>query len=132
MIKITFDFPTIEEAITALAKIRADSSPDKATAAPKADKPAKTEKAAPTPPTATKADAPATPPPASPPPAADTAAKYEIVKSTISKLTADPQNIPTVKGVLARFGATNGKTLKPEDYDAFLTAVGAPAEEDLS
>ena len=128
-VSVTLQFPSLEDAILSLAKLRGSDA--KVEVAPKAPvdpgKPAKTEKPAATPPSAAKTDAPATPPAASsaPAPASD-----DVYKTKISPVIAAGANKdkPATVAVLGQFGAKTGKDLKPEQYDEFLAALAKALE----
>ncbi len=129
-VTVTLTYANLDEAITALAKIRVDTkeaaAPKPAGAKPKAE-------AAPAPTAeAKKADAPATPPAASSPPAAAAASvSYDVIGP---KITAGAKtHRAEVVALLAKFGAKSGKELKPEDYAKFdgeIDALLKPAEEE--
>jgi hypothetical protein len=127
-VTVSLTFPSLEEAITGLAKLRTADTAAVAPVAPppKPDKPAKTEKAAPTPPSATTAAAPASPP-------SESAIPYETVVKAISAAAAKDK--PKAVATLKSFGASNGKELKAEQYADFLAALEkamAPEEESLT
>ena len=133
-VSITVTFASAEEAITALAKLRAPDTKDAATPA----KPAKTEKAAAAPTPSTAPVPPAAAPATSDTAAADKAASdalYDKVKAAITLHTKDTANVPKVKGVLTAFNAKTGKDLRVGDYEKFLAMLEdtmKPAAEDLS
>lgn len=132
-VKVTLEYATIDEAITAMAKLRgADSKPEaaKADAAPKPAAGAKDKKAeaaaAPAPTaSAPKADAPATPPSAS-----TSQVGYGIVADKIA-MGAKTHRAEVV-ALLGKFGAKNGKELKAEQYADFVAEIDEitkPSEE---
>jgi hypothetical protein len=110
-VTVSMTFPSLEDAILQLAKLRGSDAKVEAAPAPK---PAKTEKAAVTPPTAAPAAVPATPETASGIP-------YETVVKAIS--AAAVKDKPKAVATLKAFGASNGKELKAEQYAEFLAAL---------
>lgn len=131
-VTVTLTYANLDEAITALAKIRVDTK-EPAAAAPKPAGAKPKAEAAPAPTAeAKKADAPATPPAASSPPAAAAASvSYDVIGP---KITAGAKtHRAEVVALLAKFGAKSGKELKPEDYAKFdgeIDALLKPAEEE--
>jgi len=123
-VKVTLEFATIDEAISALAKVRADSKD-----APKAEtaKVEKTEAAAPPRP-AGATDKKKTPAP-TPPAASSVPTGYGIVADKIA--TKAKTHRAEVVALLKKFGANSGKDLKAEQYETFVAeidAIGAEAE----
>ena len=132
-VEIKLTFTSLEEAILAMAKLRASDAKVEAAPAPKpeaAPTPAKKDKAAASSPSAAPAPtaAPATPPAASPAPAD----AYKPVGDAIAKKVADGHK-PAAVALLAEFGgAKSGKDLKPEQYEAFMVKLAAIGEADIS
>jgi hypothetical protein len=140
MIKVTVEFPTAEDAIEGLARLRGVAGiagvvkPE--TAKDKTESPKK-EAAAPAPKAEKVAASPSTAPaPAAAAPkveassAGSTADGYEPVGAAIS--AAAKTNRAAVVATLAEFSAKSGKDLKPEQYAPFtaaLTEALKPAED---
>ena len=120
-VSVTLQFPSLEDAILSLAKLRGSDA--KVEVAPNAPA-ASTKKAtvADTKPSAAKTDAPATPPAASsaPAPASDDVYKVKVSPAIGAGAAKDRSATATVLG---QFGAKTGKDLKPEQYDEFLAAL---------
>lgn len=135
MFTITINCATAEAAITMLAKLRAaDAAEVKAEttkdAAEQAPKSAKKEAAAPAPGKPTAA-ADKTPKEDAPKQKEEpTGIPYDTVSAAIS--AAAKTNRDATLATLVKFGAKNGKELKPEQYVEFLEALGAaikPADD---
>ncbi len=120
-LKVTFEFATADEAITAIARMRGEAKPEAAAPKPdgaKAEKAAKPEKAAASAPTASAAPAAAS---ATQPSASSTQVDYAGVAERITKGVASHR--AEVIALLAKFGAKNGKELKPEQYAEFAAVM---------
>lgn len=118
-VKITYEFATIDEAITHLAKNRGDAPKVEVPkpAGAKAEKVAKSEPAAPAP-TASAAPAAA---PSTPPSGSTAQVDYASIAERITKGVATHR--AEVVALLAKFGAKNGKELKPEQYADFAAQM---------
>lgn len=138
MIKITLEYATVEEAITAMATLKGTKTPaapeTKDKALGKSD--GATDKKKSTEPDATgastakdkKADASQTPAAESKGP--DTAAAYAEVAAKIA--AAAKTHRTELVALLAKFGAKTGKDLKAEQYAEFskeLDGITAPADD---
>jgi len=130
-VTVSFTFNSIEDAITGMARLRAEGAPapaaegkPKAAVEPKA-KPAPAPAAAATPPTAaSKANGAA-------PSETATTLDYGPVGEAIKNGVAAGKR-PEVLGVLESFGAKTGKDLKPEQYAPFMEKLTAAlSAEDL-
>lgn len=136
MIKVTVEFPTAEDAIEGLARLRGIAGAP-AAPAPVKDKATTGKSAATAAPAASPATATATPAAAAEKKpdatsAGSVASAYDPVKAAIS--AAAKTNRAAVVATLGEFGAKAGTDLKPEQYDAFtakLAAALAPPDGDL-
>jgi hypothetical protein len=125
-VKVTFEFDTPEDAITAIARMRGvvSEAPKKEPAAATPKSAPKAEKVASEPPTAKAETAPAAPaakaaPSPAPAPATDA---YAPVSAAISAAVAAGHK-PALIAFLSQFGVKTGKELKPEQYAEFMARV---------
>ncbi len=136
MIKITLEFATTEEAITALATLRNPETAPKPEATkavkdtPKPGKSVTTDK-----PASGSPDAGVTPdtaPEKKEPASSGTATvdAYEPVGALIKKLAATHR--AQVLATLSEFGAANGKELKPAQYASFMEKLTAATSGELA
>ncbi len=136
MITVSLQFPTIEEAMLALANIRNPEAAPKPEATkvakdtPKPGKSVTTDK-----PADGKPDAKATPDiapekTAPAPSASATVDAYEPVGALIKKLAATHR--AQVLATLGEFGAANGKELKPAQYADFIEKLTAATSGELA
>ena len=113
MISVSLTFPSLEDAITALAKLRvADAKVE----APKVDAPVKPPK-----------DKPADKPVVTQPSVGTgqtVVSDYKPVGDAIAATVAAGKKAEAV-ALLAKYGAKSGKELKPEQYADFMVALAA-------
>ncbi len=136
MIKITLEFPTVEDAILALANIRnpveapAPAKDKKADTKVTAGKSATTDKPADGKPGAADGPKDAAEKKAQESSGSATVDAYEPVGAMIKKYL--PTHRAQILAVLGEFNVPNGKELKPDQYPAFmekLTAAVTPAAD---